>query len=81
MDSRNNFTGYKCLTESFPNWNIIASAATPVIRIQEVRIFVGAPDNLFLVLFSTPDEQYLKSYQHFLRLSRTVNHLIHGQRF
>jgi len=81
MGSRNNFTGYNCLTESFPNLSMLVSAAMLVIRIQEVRISVGTPDNLFFVLFSTYDEQCLKSYQHFLRFSRTVNNLIHGQRF
>jgi hypothetical protein len=40
MGSRNNFTGYKCLAESFPNLNMPASVATLVIRLQEVRITV-----------------------------------------
>jgi hypothetical protein len=62
MGSRNNFIGYNSgLTESFPNLNMLASAAMLVIRIQEVRISGGIPDNLFFVLFSTYDEQYQKS--------------------
>jgi hypothetical protein len=44
---------------------MLASAATLVIRIEDVRISVETPDNPFFVLFPTPDEQYLKSYQHF----------------
>jgi len=81
MGRRNNFTGYNCLTESLSNVNTLASAATLAIRIQADRISVGTPDNLFFVPFSIPDGQYLKSDQHLLRLSRTVNNLIHRQRF